>query len=254
MELAVQKREKFGKATKKLREQGLIPAELYGKGVQNLHLSIPLKEFRKVLKQAGESTMINVVVSSPAGEEKRPAIIYDVITDPVSDEIIGADLYQVRLDEKVKIKIPLEFTGESQAVKNKNGILVKVMQELEVEALPADIPRSLVVDISKLEDIGNSVYVKDLKIGNGVKVSVGPESVVATVTAKMTEEQEAKLAAEVKPEEIKVETEEKKTERDAAKAAAEASSPASPAGRAGKPAAPAEAAKPAAGKPAPEKK
>lgn len=182
--------------------------------------------------------MINVII----GNEKRPVIIYDVATDPVSDEIISADLYQVRLDEKVKIKVPLEFTGESSAIKNKNGILVKVMKELEVEALPADIPRSLIVDVSKLEDIGNSVYVKDLKIGKGVKVSVGPESVVATVTAQMTEEQEAKLAAEVKPEEIKVEGEEKKTERDAAKAAAEAATVS------------AEAAKPASGKPSSEKK
>lgn len=215
MELAVQKREKFGKAVKNLRGQGLIPAELYGKGVENLHLAIPTKEFRKILKQAGESTMINVAV----GNEKRPVMIYGVHTDPVTDEILSVDFYQVRLDEKIKIKVPLEFVGEVPAVKDKNGILVKAMQEVEVEALPANIPRSLVVDISKLADIGNSVYVRDLSVDPAVKLLVGPESVIATVTAQMTEEQEAKLAAEVKPEDIKVETEEKKAERDAAKAA-----------------------------------
>lgn len=213
MDLQVQTREKFGKSVKNLRAEGLIPAELYGKGVQNLHLAIPLKDFRKVLKQAGESTMINVVL----GNEKRPAMIYDVAVHPVSDEILNVDLYQVRLDEKIKIKVPLEFIGESMAVKDKKGILVKAMQELEVEALPTNIPRSLTVDLSKIADIGQSVYVKDLEVAKDVTILFAPESVVATVTAQMTEEQEAKLAAVVKPEDIKSETEEKKAERDAAK-------------------------------------
>lgn len=234
MELAVQKREKFGKAVKSLREQGLIPAELYGRGVQNLHLAVLIKDFRKVLKQAGESTMINVIL----GNEKRPAMIYEVATDPVTDEILNVGLYQVRLDEKIKIKVPLEFVGESMAVKDKKGILVKAMQELEVEALPTDIPRSISVDLSKLSDIGQSIYVRDLGVAGDAKVLAGPDSVVATVTAQMTEEQEAKLAAEVKPEDIKVETEEKKAEREATKAATAET-------------APTEA---ATGKPAPEKK
>jgi large subunit ribosomal protein L25 len=218
MELAVQKREKFGKAVKSLREQGLIPAELYGKGVQNLHLAIPAKEFKKLFRQAGESTMISVVL----GNEKRPAMISDVAVDPVSGEILNVDFYQVRLDEKIKIKVPLEFTGEAPAVKDFKGILVKAMQELEVEALPTDIPRAITVDLSAIKNIGESVYVKDLALNSAVKSLVAPENVVATVTAQMTEEQEAKLAAEVKPEDIKVETEEKKAEREAAKAAAEA--------------------------------
>ncbi len=227
MELSVQKREIFGKSVKNLRARGLVPAELYGKGVENLHLAIPVKDFLKVLKQAGESTMISVVL----GNEKRPAMIYDVSTDPVTDEILNVDLYQVRLDEKIKIKVPLEFVGESLAIKDKKGILVKAMQELEVEALPTNIPRSITVDLSKISDIGQSVYVKDLGVSGDVKISVAPESVVATVTAQMTEEQEAKLSAEAKPEDIKVETEEKKAERDATKAATgEADAAATPSG------------------------
>lgn len=216
MELTVQKREKFGKAVKSLRAEGLVPAELYGKGVENLHLAIPAKEFRKVFKQVGESSMISVVL----GSEKRPAMISGVATDPVTDEILSVDFYQVRLDEKIKIKVPLEFVGEAPAVKDFKGILVKAMQEVEVEGLPGSIPRSIAVDVSKIANIGESVYAKDLAIPADVKLLVGPEAVIATVTAQMTEEQEAKLAAEVKPEDIKVETEEKKAEREA-KAAAE---------------------------------
>lgn len=218
MELTVQKREKFGKATNALRKAGLVPAELYGRGIANEHLAIPLKELRRVLKQAGQGTMVNVVVEG----QKRPVMIHELMHDPVSDEITNVDLYQVRLDEKIKVRIPVEFTGESQAVKEKNGLLVKAMQDVEVEALPNDIPRSVSVDISKITDIGQSVYVKDIVIGSSVKFTAGADNVVATVTAKMTEEQEAALSAEVKPEDIKVETEEKKEARDAVKAAAAA--------------------------------
>ncbi len=232
MELAVQKREKFGKAVRSLREQGLIPAELYGKGVENLHLAIPSKEFKKVFKQAGESSMVNVVL----GNEKRPVMISGVAVDPVTDEVLSIDLYQVRLDEKIKIKVPLEFIGEAPAIKDFKGILVKAMQELEVEALPTNIPRSLVVDLTKIAQIGQSVYAKDLAVPSDVKLLVGPEAVLATVTAQMTEEQEAKLAAEVKPEDIKVETEEKNAERDATKAAT-AETPGGAESAAGKPAA-----------------
>ena len=104
--------------------------------------------------------------------------------------------------------------------------MVKAIQELEVEALPTSIPRSISVDLSKLADIGQSVYVKDLEVAGDVKILAGQENVVATVTAQMTEEQEAKLAAEVKPEDIKVETEEKKAEREATKAATAEATPA----------------------------
>lgn len=218
MELAVQKREKFGKATNAMRKAGLVPAELYGRGVANVHLAIPIKELRKVLKQSGENTMVEVVVDG----KKHPVMIHELAHDPVSDEITNVDLYQVRLDEKIKVRVPVEFVGESDAVKSKNGLLVKAMQEIEVESLPTSIPRSISADISKILEIGQSVHVKDLVLPKGVEVTVDGESVIATVTAKMTEEQEAALAAEVKPEDVKVETEEKKEARDAAKAAAEA--------------------------------
>ena len=215
MELVVQKREKMGKAAKSLRKEGMIPAELYGKGIENLHLSVGLKDFRKVLKVAGESTMIDVVI----GGEKRPVMIYEVITDPVSDEITGADFYQVRLDQKIKIRVPLEFVGESAAMKDEHGILVKPTQELEVEALPNKIPHSIKVDISKIMHIGEVVNVADLKLGADVKILADDTAVLATVTAQMTEEQEAKLSEAVKADEVKSEVEEKKAERDAAKAA-----------------------------------
>ena len=232
----MQKRDPKEKAAA-LRKKSFVPLELYGKGVENLHLSAGTKEFKKVFKQAGENTIVTVVLDS----KKYPVIIHDVSYDGVSGDILNVDLHQVKMDQKIKLTVPVEFIGVSLAVKEKNGLLIKSLQEIEVEALPMDIPHNFQVDISKITEIDQSLYVKDLDIPKAVKVMVGPETVVATVTAKLTEEEELKMqqAAAVGVEAVKVESEEKKAEREAAKAVA------APA------AAPAEAAKAA---PKPEKK
>lgn len=198
-----------------LRKEGLIPAELYGRGIGNVHLAIPAKEFKKTYKAAGENTIVTVVFDN----EKRPALIYDVVGDSISGEPIHVDLYQVRMDEKIQTKVPLVFTGESLGVKDKGGVLVKTLQELPIEAMPDKLPHTVTVDLTKLTDIGVSIHVGDLGISPEVKVLVDGNVVVATIKAKMTEEQEAALQAAGSVETVKVETEEKVAERDAAKAA-----------------------------------
>lgn len=217
MELQVQKREKLGRGVKDLRAQGLVPAELYGRGLENLHVSMPKKEFKKVFKEAGENTVVTVVLDG----KKHPVLIQAVSYDPLTDEIQNVDLYQIRMDEKLKVGVPVEFVGIAPAIKEKNGLLVKSLQELEVEALPADIPHDIQVDLSGLMDIGQSIYVKDLSVPARVKVLVGPDTVVATVTAKVTEEEELAMqqAAGAGVETVKVESEEKKAEREAEKTA-----------------------------------
>ncbi|HEY4475135.1 MAG TPA: 50S ribosomal protein L25 [Candidatus Paceibacterota bacterium] len=211
MELSVQKREKLGKTVKSLRKEGFIPAELYGRGVANVHVSVPVKDFKKIFKTAGENMVINVLLEG----KRRSAMIHDISYHPVTDEILNVDFYEVRMDELIKVKVPLEFKGESSAVKDKGGVLVKAMQEVEVEALPGSIPHSLEVDLSKFVDLNSSVYVEDLKVSAGVKILVKPGTPVATVKEKAAEEVVA--APEASIESVKVETEEKKAERQAKK-------------------------------------
>ncbi|MDP2696337.1 MAG: 50S ribosomal protein L25 [bacterium] len=213
MELSVQKREQFGRQTKALRRTGLVPAELYGRGLENLHLSVNAKEFAKVLKQAGESSIVDLLIDG----EKRPVLIHDVAVHPVTDEVTNIDFYQVRLDEKITVYVPVHFMGESQAVKD-GGVLVKAMQEIELEALPNNIPKALEVDLSKLTEIGQSIYIKDLSLSEDVKFFVDIETPVASVIAQVTEEEEAAMeAAATDVDAVKVESEEKKAERDAEK-------------------------------------
>lgn len=227
MDLKVQKRQITGSKVKSLRQQGIIPAEIYGRGFENFHLSVPMKDFNKVFKTAGENTVINLMVDG----DKYPVLIHDVSYDGITGDVDSIDFYRVRMDEKIKVKVPVEFMGITPAIKEKNGLLVKALHEVEVEALPNEIPHSFQVDLSKLNDIGQSIYIKDLIISGNVKVLVIPETVVATITAKVTEEEELALqqqgAAPV--EEVKVEAEEKKAVKEAEQAeAATVAEPAKP--------------------------
>jgi large subunit ribosomal protein L25 len=209
MQLPVQTREKFGKSVKTLREQGLIPAELYGRGINNVHLAVEAKQFKKIFREAGENTVIDLAL----GKEPRKALIHGVQRNPVSQEIEHIDFYQVRMDETITAKVPFEFAGEAPAVKEYGGILNRTMNEIEVEALPGDLPHSIQVDLAELKELNQSVYVKDLKLPRGVEVTVDPETVIVTVAEPMKEEEAAPApAADVSA--VKVETEEKKAERE----------------------------------------
>lgn len=139
-------------------------------------------------------------------------MINDFQENPLTNKISHIDFYQVRMDEKITASIPLVFIGEAPAVKEQGGILVKSMHEIEVEALPADLPHHIEVDLGNLSDIGASVYVKDLKVNKGVKLLIEPETVVATVSEATKEEEIAVGPTSV--EEVKVEGEEKKKEEE----------------------------------------
>jgi len=209
MDLTAQKREIFGKKVKALREQGLIPAELYGKGIENLHLSVSSKDFLGVLQEAGESAVVNIIIDG----DKRPVLIQEVKLDPVTDAVLSTDFYQVRLDQKVSVAVPLEFVGESPAVIS-GGILVKAMQELEVETSPLNIPKVIEVDLAKLKEIDQSLYVKDLVVPSGVEVLVDAETPVAIVKEPISEEREDEMAQEVDVSEIKSEADEKRAQKE----------------------------------------
>jgi large subunit ribosomal protein L25 len=211
MDLAVKERTVFGKKVNALRRDGLIPAELYGHGVPNVHLSVSAKEFAKTYAVAGENTVITLAV----GTEKVPAIIYHVERHYLSGAPASIDFYQVRMDEKITTRVPIEFVGESLAVRDKGAIINKAMVEMEVEALPNDLPHQLTVDLSLLDDIDKTIYVRDVVVPKGVTFLVEGDTAVATATAPRAEEEIAAPVADVS--EVKVEAEEKVAERAAAK-------------------------------------
>ena len=217
-ELKANKREELGKKTNALRRAGFLPAVIYGEGVKSSPLSVLYKDFEKIYKEAGESTLIGLDVDG----KPYNVLIHDIKRDPITGKPIHADFYSVRMDKEIKTKVPVEFFGESPAVKNDGGILVKVMQEVEVEALPQNLPHSIRIDITPLAKFEDRIFARDMFLPEGVKISVGAEEVVALVEPPRSEDELAKLAevAEAAPIEVKTKKE-IKAEAEKAKEEAE---------------------------------
>lgn len=201
-------REIIGRKVKLLRREGFVPAVIYGRGFDSLPIQVSVKDFEKVYAEAGESSVIYLNLE----EKSYPAIIQDVACDPVSDKFLHVDFYKVRLDEKIKAKIPLNFTGESPAVRDSGGILVKNISEIEVEGFPQNLPHQIDVDISGLTELKSHILVKDLPISNKLEVKAEPEAIVALVQEPISEEElKAQLEAPAAPapEEVEVVKKEK---------------------------------------------
>jgi len=197
MLLQANPREITGKQVKELREQGNLPAVLYGQKTEAQKLSVKEIDFHKIYEQAGENTIIDLKVDD---QEPIKALIYDVQYDVVSHKIIHIDFYHVRMDQKITATIPLEFVGQSPAVKEEGGILITNLSEVEVKCLPNDLPKDIKVDLSSLETFDNKIMVKDLPIGENVELLTNVDSVVATVAEPRSQE-EVEAAAEAPPEE-----------------------------------------------------
>ncbi|PCI30349.1 50S ribosomal protein L25 [Candidatus Wolfebacteria bacterium] len=173
-----------------LRAGGLMPAVFYGPKEENTPVTISQKEFGKVWDQAGESAVITLKTSKGDLE----ALIHDVDRDPVTSQFRHADFYIIEKGKKVQVAVPLRFEGESPAVKGLGANLVKVMHELQVEAMPKDLPSDIEVDLTKLDVIGSQIDVKDLKLPEGVTSMVQGEDVVI-VAEEVKEEAEEESAA-----------------------------------------------------------
>ena len=183
IELNAQLRTVMGSKVKQIREDGFIPAVLYGKGQEPISLQVPNKDFNKTFKAAGESTLVYVSVDG----QTYPTIIHDIARHPASDVIIHADFYKVNLTQKIKTMVPVAFIGESQAVKD-GGILIRNVNEVEVEALPQDLPHEINFDISALVSFGDQILLKDAKMGDKVELLGNQEEIIAAVQAPISEE------------------------------------------------------------------
>ncbi len=161
----------------KIRKAGNLPAVFYGKKEKSTSIMLPYAIFEKTLKEAGESSVIHL---NGDGID-LDVLIHDVDLDPVTDKPRHVDFYAIEKGKKLEIAVPLEFIGVSPAVKDLGGVLVKVMHEVEIEALPKDLPRSLQVDISGLITFEDVVTAKDIKLPEGVTLKIKPEDVVASV-------------------------------------------------------------------------
>lgn len=202
-------RKELGKKVKNLRKKGILPGVLYGPKIESFSLEIDLKEFEKVYQAAGESSLIQLEI----GQKKFLVLIYAVEIDALSQKPIHVDFYQPKLDEEITATIPLIFEGESQAVKDLGGTLVRNIHEVEVKALPQNLPHEIKVNIEKLKTFEDNILIKDLVLPKEVKTLKEAEETVALVTPPEKIEEELEKPVEEKVEEVKI-VEEKKEEEE----------------------------------------
>ena len=208
--LSAKLRTETGKKVAKTRQAGRIPAVIYGHKVKNTLLDIDYKEFQKVFGQAGENSLIELNIEGD--KEKRPVLVHDLQLDPISDKFIHIDFFQTSLTEEVEVEIPLIFEGDSLAVKDLGGTLVKSISELKIKSLPQNIPHEIKVSIDGLNTFEDHILVKDLTIPANVKVMVNSDEIVASVTAPTNIEAELETPIEEKVEDVEKVAKEKKEE------------------------------------------
>ena len=220
IELKVANREILGKKVKHLRRQGITPVHVFGHGIESLALQCDTRELERVLSQAGQTRLVNLKLA----KEKKPrtVVVREFDRDWRRGELVHVDFYQVRMEEKIRLEIPVVLIGEAPALKSKTNMLDHALGTLTVECLPAKIPGSIEVDISYLAELDQAIRVKDIPLDKDITVLNNLDLVVAKISLRPVEKVEEKVVAEVVEAEAKAEV---------AEEAAEAPKEAAPAGK-----------------------
>lgn len=183
--LKAEERKLSGRKVKTLRAQGLVPGNVYGKGVKSVSVQVASKEFIALHKEVGETGLFDLVI----GTDVRPVLIHSLQVNPKTDELIHVDFLQVNLKVKVTAEVPVELIGESPAMKQGIGTVVQQINDIEVEALPGDLPEKFEVNIDKLTEVDQAIYVKDLKIDRTkVEIKTDADSIVVKIEPPQKEE------------------------------------------------------------------
>ena len=175
-QLAAEVRTLTGRKVNKLRKEGIIPVSMYGHGFEPMTLQAKEQEIDAIFEEVGESGLVDVMVDG----KKYPVLFKNPQYHPISGYLMHLDLHKVNLKEKITATVPVEFIGESPAVKLGN-VLVEVTTEVEVEALPTELPEKFEVDLGKLETLENMITVADLSLPQGVEMKTALDQVIVKV-------------------------------------------------------------------------
>jgi len=179
-----------------IRRNGMVPAVVYGARVENTTISVPSVLFGKILKEAGETSTVSLEIAEgkdSSTSKKVDVLIHEVQRDPVKGFPIHIDFLAVDMNKPIEVAVPLEFEGIAPADKNGLGVLVKALYEVEIRALPKDIPHSLSVDLSTLNTLEDQIHVKNIKLPSGIEMLTSEEEVVALVTPVKEESEDAPI-------------------------------------------------------------
>jgi len=187
-ELEVSKREVTGKKVRFLRRQGQVPANIYGHGIDSTAINVDTRSLKHLLAHAGKTDLISLKLDG--SKEPVRVLMREVQRNPLTDEPLHVDFYQVRMTEKIKAEVPIGFVGDAPVLKKiKNSSLLHLLDSVDIEALPDDLPHSFEVDVSHLEELNDAIHVKDISLGRGVTLLGDPEQMVVKVAEARKEEE-----------------------------------------------------------------
>jgi large subunit ribosomal protein L25 len=206
IELKVASREILGKKVKHLRRQGITPVHVFGHGIESLALQCDTRELERVLGHAGQTRLINLKLA----KEKKPrtVVVREFDRDWRKGQLVHVDFYQVKMEEKIRLEVPVVLLGEAPALKIKTNMLDHELGAFTVECLPAKIPDSIEVDISSLTELDQAIRVKDIALDKDITVLSSPDLVVAKISLRTVEKVEEKVVEEAVAAEAEAEEEE----------------------------------------------
>ncbi len=208
--LKVEKREVTGRKVKNLRDQGFLPASVYGREIESLSLKTKLDNIKEIFSKVGETSLVDLDIKGE--KKKRTVLLKNPQYDPVSDNLLHIDFHQVDLTQTVTAEVPVELVGKSPAAESGEGVLVQLIDELEVEALPTKLPEKFIVDVSELKEIDDSVTISDLEdFSKEVDIKAEKDQILAKIEPLLEEIEEP-----VTPEEELLVGEEEMVEGEAA--------------------------------------
>ena len=210
VKLSAKIRKEKGKNTRILKDSGRIPAVVYGHKIKNILIDVDYKDFQKVLRESGESSLLELEVEGD--KEKRLVLVHDLQKDAVTDKFIHIDFFETSATEEVEVEVPLVFEGVSLAIKELGGTLVKNISEIEVKAFPQNLPHEIKVSIDGLNTFEDRILVKDLILPMDVRVLEKPDEIIASVSAPENVEEELAKEIEEKVEDVEKVVKEKKEE------------------------------------------
>ncbi len=184
--LATEVRTVFGKQVKKLRRDGIMPASIYGKGIPSVSFQVKTADFQALYKEVGETGLVDVEIEGKA----RPALVKNIHWDYRTRTPMHADFYQVNLKEKVKTMVPVTIIDEAQAVTEELGMMMNQVSEVEVEALPENLPDQLEVSVIHLGAVDDQITVADLKAPEGVTILTEPTQIIVKIAELVAPEPE----------------------------------------------------------------
>lgn len=193
--LSVEPRTIFGKQLKKLRREGILPGNVYGKDFKSTAVQVSYTDFNDVFSKAGSTNVIDLELNG----KKHPVLIYNLAINTLTNDPIHADFFIVNLKEKITSQVPVVAEGEPTAVSEKKGVLLQLLNEVEIEALPTELPESLSVDVSGMAEVDDQINIEDVKAPEGVTVLNEPSQGVFKIGELVTQEaaeQEAQEEAE----------------------------------------------------------